>query len=157
MVEAGFDVSVRGGASRRQCAPGTEALLSGAEAHDWYSFTTPRCLVTPGQINQLIDACQHDAVSGLLAHKPPDTEKRRHVETCRAESPPPLDRRSDKWLAQNAADVLHGPLMLAPALAGASVDEPPSKCWAHPRLVLAAQNSTGDVPGRFALAEATLP
>jgi len=35
-----------------------------------------RCLITPGQIDTLIDACQGDAVGGLLALKLPDTLKR---------------------------------------------------------------------------------
>lgn len=68
----------------------------GAEPNDWVLVhDAARCLVTPTQINQLIDACLHDPVGGLLAHKLPDTLKAgangRVVHTV---------PREDKWLAQ---------------------------------------------------------
>ena len=45
-------------------------LTQGAQAYDWVLVhDAARCLITPAQIDALIDACQHDAVGGLLALK----------------------------------------------------------------------------------------
>ena len=41
----------------------------GAQAHDWVLVhDAARCLVTPSQIDALIDSCLDDPVGGLLAH-----------------------------------------------------------------------------------------
>ena len=56
---------------------GLRALLQrGAQAQDWVLVhDAARCLVTPEQIDALIDACLGDDVGGLLAHKLADTLK----------------------------------------------------------------------------------
>ncbi|MGH8859196.1 MAG: 2-C-methyl-D-erythritol 4-phosphate cytidylyltransferase, partial [Polaromonas sp.] len=77
--EKSFEVAACGGASRADSVRnGLEALVSsGAGVRDWVLVhDAARCLVTAAQINQLIDACEHDEVGGLLAHKLPDTLKR---------------------------------------------------------------------------------
>jgi 2-C-methyl-D-erythritol 4-phosphate cytidylyltransferase len=74
------------------CAAGA----NGASCTDWVLVhDAARCLITPEQIDALIDACQADAVGGLLALKLPDTLKR-EVQGRVAQT---VDR-SDKWLAQ---------------------------------------------------------
>ena len=93
-----FEVADCGGASRAESVRSGLAVLlaSGAQPGDWVLVhDAARCLVTPGQIKRLMDACEHDAVGGLLAHKLPDTLK------CGADGRVcgTLDR-SDKWLAQ---------------------------------------------------------
>jgi 2-C-methyl-D-erythritol 4-phosphate cytidylyltransferase len=162
MAEAGFDVSACGGASRADSVrQGLEALLKGgAEAHDWVLVhDAARCLVTPGQINQLIDACQHDAVGGLLAHKLPDTLKSEGTLERKGRVAATLDR-SDKWLAQTPQMFRIGLLMQALALAGASVTDESSAIemlGLAPRLVAgSAQNFKVTYPEDFALAEAIL-
>lgn len=56
---------------------GLRALIErGARELDWVLVhDAARCLVTPEQIDALIDACAHDGVGGLLAHKLADTLK----------------------------------------------------------------------------------
>jgi 2-C-methyl-D-erythritol 4-phosphate cytidylyltransferase len=56
---------------------GLKAMLTqGAQESDWVLVhDAARCLITPAQINALIDACQHDPVGGLLALPLPDTLK----------------------------------------------------------------------------------
>ena len=73
-----------------------ELLQSGASEDDWVLVhDAARCLIRPAFINELIDACQHDAVGGLLAMPLPDTlktaEHARVIGTV---------ERGDKWLAQ---------------------------------------------------------
>ena len=100
MVSPGgsFFVAPCGGSTRAASVLNglTYLVQQGAEPEDWaLVHDAARCLVTPAQINALIDACSHDAVGGLLAHKLADTLK---AETDgRVAST--LDR-SDKWLAQ---------------------------------------------------------
>ncbi len=78
---------------------------AGAVAPDWVLVhDAARCLVTPEQIDALIDACEDDAVGGLLALKLPDTLK---AETDGRVSAT-LDR-SDKWLAQTPQMFRIGP------------------------------------------------
>ncbi|MBP8146328.1 MAG: 2-C-methyl-D-erythritol 4-phosphate cytidylyltransferase, partial [Inhella sp.] len=67
-----------GGATRAESVlNGLEHLLAhGVRAQDWVLVhDAARCLVTPAQINALIDACQGDAVGGLLALPLADTLK----------------------------------------------------------------------------------
>jgi 2-C-methyl-D-erythritol 4-phosphate cytidylyltransferase len=73
-----FETSRTGGATRAESvlAGLRELLKQGAHDTDWVLVhDAARCLVTPEQINALIDACQDDAVGGLLAHKLADTLK----------------------------------------------------------------------------------
>jgi 2-C-methyl-D-erythritol 4-phosphate cytidylyltransferase len=147
-----------GGATRAQSvANGLDHLLTqGAQADDWVLVhDAARCLITPEQINSLIDACQDDAVGGLLAHKLPDTLKReaggRVAQT--------LDR-GDKWLAQTPQMFRLGLLRRALAQAGDQVTDESSAIEAlglAPKLVAgSAQNFKVTYPEDFALAEAVL-
>ncbi|WP_426144899.1 2-C-methyl-D-erythritol 4-phosphate cytidylyltransferase [Polaromonas sp. DSR2-3-2] len=157
-----FDVAACGGASRADTVrQGLDALLqAGAEIGDWVLVhDAARCLVTPGQINQLIDACQHDAVGGLLAHKLPDTLKSEGTLDRSGRVAVTLER-SDKWLAQTPQMFRIGMLMQALVLAGAAVTDESSAIemlGLAPRLVAgSAQNFKVTYPEDFALAEAIL-
>ena len=71
-------VAACGGSTRAKTVlNGLNALRDqGAHADDWVLVhDAARCLVTPAQIDALIDACQDDPVGGLLALKLPDTLK----------------------------------------------------------------------------------
>jgi 2-C-methyl-D-erythritol 4-phosphate cytidylyltransferase len=91
-------VVVDGGGDTRAAtvANGLAVLRSlGAGDEDWVLVhDAARCLVTPAQITQLIEACAQDPVGGLLALKLPDTLKQAQEDRVAAT----LDR-SDKWLA----------------------------------------------------------
>jgi 2-C-methyl-D-erythritol 4-phosphate cytidylyltransferase len=114
-----------------------------------------RCLVTLEQINALIDACQHDAVGGLLALRLPDTLKQelggRVAQTV---------DRTDKWLAQTPQMFRVGALQQALRAAGDAVTDESSALeamGAHPLLIDgSAQNIKVTYPADFALAEAVL-
>ncbi|MFT3717697.1 2-C-methyl-D-erythritol 4-phosphate cytidylyltransferase [Pseudorhodoferax sp.] len=88
-----------GGASRAlSVRNGLRALVAhGAADDDWVLVhDAARCLVTPDQIEALIDACAGDPVGGLLAHRLPDTLKQEDGASRVAATLP----RADKWLAQ---------------------------------------------------------
>lgn len=155
---AAVQVANCGGATRAaSVANGLDQLLQqGAEAEDWVLVhDAARCLITPAQISQLIEACEGDAVGGLLAHKLPDTLKReeggRVAET--------LDR-SDKWLAQTPQMFRLGVLRQALAQVGAQVTDESSaiEAMGHKPLLVpgSAQNFKVTYPEDFALAEAVL-
>ena len=155
---ASFLIADCGGATRAASVlNGLKWLLRGAaRAPDWVLVhDAARCLVTPAQIEGLIDACEHDAVGGLLAHKLPDTLKReaggRAVAT--------IDR-GDKWLAQTPQMFRIGPLVRALEAAGTAVTDEAGAMEAAglmPRLVPgSAQNFKVTYPEDFALAEAVL-
>ena len=153
-----FDVADCGGASRADSVRnGLEALVNaGAGADDWVLVhDAARCLITAAQINQLIDACEHDEVGGLLAHKLPDTLKREAGGRVAAT----IDR-SDKWLAQTPQMFRIGTLSRALAAAGGGVTDESSAIEAlglAPKLVPGnAQNFKVTYPEDFALAEAIL-
>ena len=131
-------------------------LTLGADASDWVLVhDAARCLVTPAQINTLIDACTPDSVGGLLAHKLPDTLKREVNGRVAAT----LDR-SDKWLAQTPQMFRLGALRAALLQAGDQVTDEASAMEAmglQPLLVPgSAQNFKVTYPDDFALAEAVL-
>jgi 2-C-methyl-D-erythritol 4-phosphate cytidylyltransferase len=158
LPERSFEVAACGGASRAASVRnGLAALLhAGAAPHDWVLVhDAARCLVSAAQINQLIDACEHDAVGGLLAHKLPDTLKREAGGRVAAT----LDR-SDKWLAQTPQMFRIGTLMQALDAAGSAVTDESSAIEAlglAPKLVAgSAQNFKVTYPEDFALAEAML-
>jgi len=153
-----FEVVGIGGATRAQSVlAGLHALLErGAQPHDWVLVhDAARCLVTPGQINTLIDTCQDDAVGGLLAHQLADTLKA--AQSGRVAST--VDR-SDKWLAQTPQMFRLGLLTQALEQAGDAVTDESSALEAmglQPRLVQAsAQNFKVTYAEDFALAEAIL-
>ena len=157
-----YSVAACGGASRAETVGnGLKALQElGASAQDWVLVhDAARCLVTPQLIDTLIDACEHDAVGGLLAHKLPDTLKTATVGPEGVRVAETVDR-SDKWLAQTPQMFRIGRLQQALHKAGAEVTDEASAMEAlglHPRLVPGgAQNFKVTYPEDFALAEAIL-
>lgn len=156
--DATYLIAACGGSTRASSVfNGLSFLLeNGAAARDWVLVhDAARCLITPGQINALIDACAADAVGGLLAHKLPDTLK----SELGGRVAGTLDR-SDKWLAQTPQMFRLGPLMDALQQAGDKVTDESSAMEAmglHPLLVPgSAQNFKVTYPEDFALAEAVL-
>ena len=151
-----------GGPSRADsvCNGLAHLLAHGAQAHDWVLVhDAARCLVTPAQIDALIDACREDPVGGLLALPLADTLKR--AEDGRVAAT--LDR-GDKWLAQTPQMFRIGPLAAALRLAlqadaAAITDEASAMEAAGHRPLLvrgSAQNFKVTYPEDFALAEAIL-
>lgn len=88
----------------------------GAADHDWVLVhDAARCLLQPAWVDRLIDACQHDAVGGLLALPLADTLKTEDpVQPGRAHG---TLNRSGKWAAQTPQmfrlDALHRALQAA--------------------------------------------
>ena len=157
-------VSDNGGPTRAQSVRnGLHDLFEqGARRQDWVLVhDAARCLVTPSQIDALIDACQHDTVGGLLAHKLPDTLKQEGAERGRVAATLP---REDKWLAQTPQMFRIGVLSQAldAALAGDTslLTDEASAIEAQglaPRLVPgSALNFKVTYPEDFALAEQVL-
>lgn len=136
---------------------GLQALLdSGADDSDWVLVhDAARCLITPAQIDQLLDACLEDEVGGLLAWPLPDTLKVAQAGRVAATLP-----RADKWLAQTPQMFRIGSLIEALELAGDAVTDESSAIEAmglSPKLVLgSAQNFKVTYPEDFALAHALL-
>jgi 2-C-methyl-D-erythritol 4-phosphate cytidylyltransferase len=131
-------------------------LAQGADAQDWVLVhDAARCLVTPTQINALIDACLPDAVGGILALKLPDTLKRE----ANGRVAQTVDR-SDKWLAQTPQMFRLGSLRAALQAAGDAVTDEASaiELAGHAPLLVegSAQNFKVTYPQDFALAEAVL-
>lgn len=147
-----------GGATRAASVANGLAHLRGLGARDddWVLVhDAARCLITPAQIEHLIEACAGDAVGGLLALPLPDTLKResngRVAETL---------ARADKWLAQTPQMFRLGQLAQALARAGEQVTDEASAIEVlgqAPLLVAgSAQNFKVTYPEDFALAEALL-
>jgi 2-C-methyl-D-erythritol 4-phosphate cytidylyltransferase len=146
---------------------GLNSLLEhGATASDWVLVhDAARCLVTPEQINALIDACKDDAVGGLLALPLPDTLKSEQAgQTGRVAE---TLGRSDKWLAQTPQMFRIGALIDALSAAGdlsdasnALITDESSAMERQghsPKLVRgSSQNFKVTYPEDFALAEAVL-
>ena len=157
-VEAPVLIAKCGGNTRAASVlNGLFALLErGASPTDWVLVhDAARCLITPQQIEMLIDACAQDAVGGLLALKLPDTLKREQggrVQTT-------VDRH-DKWLAQTPQMFRIGMLQHALQQAGDSVTDESSalEFMGHSPLLVegSAQNFKVTYPQDFALAEAVL-
>jgi len=151
-------IAACGGSTRASSVfNGLNALLErGAVPTDWVLVhDAARCLITPAQIDTLIDACHHDPVGGLLALKLPDTLKReaggRVAQTV---------ERGDKWLAQTPQMFRIGALMEALTAAGDAVtDESSAMEWVGQAPLLvegSAQNFKVTYPQDFALAGAVL-
>ena len=136
---------------------GLKALKDiGASDTDWVLVhDAARCLITPELINKLIDACEQDAVGGLLALPLPDTLKMGMTGRVAAT----LDR-SDKWLAQTPQMFRIGTLREALVMTGERVTDESSAIEAmglSPKLVPgSAQNFKVTYPEDFALAQAVL-
>lgn len=153
-----FAVVACGGASRaRTVANGLTALAErGASADDWVLVhDAARCLVTPGRIDALIDACLDDAVGGLLAQPLADTLKAAHGDRVHSTL-----QRQDRWLAQTPQMFRLGLLADALQQAGDAVTDEAGAIEAlglQPRLVPGgAQNFKVTWPEDFALAAAVL-
>jgi 2-C-methyl-D-erythritol 4-phosphate cytidylyltransferase len=163
-AQEAWSVTDCGGATRAASVTnGLTALLAqGAQLADWVLVhDAARCLVTPAQINTLIDACGDDAVGGLLALKLPDTLKQQGSgdSSVDARVAGTLSR-DDKWLAQTPQMFRLGVLQRALLNAGTQVTDESSALEAMgmaPRLVSgSAQNFKVTYPEDFALAEAVL-
>jgi 2-C-methyl-D-erythritol 4-phosphate cytidylyltransferase len=157
-LSAQYLIANYGGATRAETVfNGLNFLLQqGAEPGDWVLVhDAARCLVTPAQINALIDACQADPVGGLLAHRLADTLKAELDGRVAA-----TVARSDKWLAQTPQMFRIGMLRQALQAAGPQVTDESSAMEAmgwQPLLVPgSARNFKVTYPEDFALAEALL-
>jgi len=140
---------------------GLEHLLAqGVHPDDWVLVhDAARCLVTPAQIDALIDACEGDAVGGLLALPLADTLK-----NAAGERVAQTVDRSGKWLAQTPQMFRVG--ALADALRRTLKDDPSAitdessameAVGLQPKLVRgSAQNFKVTYPEDFALADAIL-
>jgi 2-C-methyl-D-erythritol 4-phosphate cytidylyltransferase len=155
---ASFSIAPCGAATRAgSVLNGLKQLLGqGAQVHDWVLVhDAARCLVTPQQITHLIDACEDDAVGGLLALPLPDTLKQAQQGRVGA-----TVERSDKWLAQTPQMFRIGQLRQALEQAGENVTDESSAIEAMglaPKLVTgSAQNFKVTYPEDFALAETVL-
>ena len=131
-------------------------LNHGAAPTDWILVhDAARCLITPQQINRLIDACLGDPVGGLLAQPLADTLK-----TSVGGRVTSTLERGDKWLAQTPQMFRIGPLIDALRAAGDQVTDEASAMEAQglqPLLVAgSAQNFKVTYPDDFALAQAVL-
>ncbi len=151
-------VEACGGATRAlSVANGLDALLQrGAALSDWVLVhDAARCLITPTQINSLIDACVDDVIGGLLALPLPDTLKAAKDGRVAATL-----ERSDKWLAQTPQMFRLGELKSALLAAGDAVtDESSAMEFMGQRPLLvegSAQNFKVTYPPDFALAESVL-
>lgn len=151
-----------GGATRAESVfNGLQALREqGADAHDWVLVhDAARCLVTPAQVDALIDACWNDAVGGLLALPLPDTLKAETGGRVAA-----TVERADKWLAQTPQMFRLGALQAALAatapggFAGVTDEASAMEMAGHRPLLVrgSAQNFKVTYPEDFALAEAVL-
>lgn len=151
-----------GGATRAESVfNGLQALRDqGTAASDWVLVhDAARCLVTPAQVDALIDACWADPVGGLLALPLPDTLKAeaagRVVVTV---------ERAGKWLAQTPqmfrVGALHAALAstAASGFAGVTDEASAMELAGHQPLLVrgSAQNFKVTYPEDFALAEAVL-
>jgi len=136
---------------------GLAALLAqGASLHDWVLVhDAARCLITPEQINALIDACLADAVGGLLALPLPDTLKQAAAGRVAATL-----ERADKWLAQTPQMFRIGALQSALHTVGDAVTDESSamEAMGHAPLLVqgSAQNFKVTYPQDFALAHSVL-
>jgi 2-C-methyl-D-erythritol 4-phosphate cytidylyltransferase len=153
-----FEAVPQGGATRADSVlAGLKHLLAtGADVRDWVLVhDAARCLVTPAQINALIDTCSDDEVGGLLALKLADTLKAEaHLRVTKTVE------RADKWLAQTPQMFRLGTLVKALEQMGSQVTDESSAIEGlglAPKLVAASShNFKVTYPEDFALAEAIL-
>ncbi|MDP2262018.1 MAG: 2-C-methyl-D-erythritol 4-phosphate cytidylyltransferase [Hydrogenophaga sp.] len=156
------DVVPCGGDSRAASVfNGLDWLLDqGAQPHDWVLVhDAARCLVTPEEVNALLDACWADAVGGLLALPLPDTLK-----AGRDGRVASTVDRSDKWLAQTPQMFRLGALREALAtrastgFQGVTDEASAMEMAGHSPLLVrgSARNFKVTYPEDFALAESIL-
>jgi 2-C-methyl-D-erythritol 4-phosphate cytidylyltransferase len=148
-----------GGASRAESVLGGLAELRwrGATDEDWVLVhDAARCLLRPEWVDALIDACEHDAVGGLLAQPIADTLKAGDAEGRVSAT---VDRR-DKWAAQTPQMFRLGLVERALTAMGAVATDEASAVEAlglAPRLVRASiANFKVTWPEDFKLAAALL-
>ncbi len=142
---------------------GLQALRArGVADSDWVLVhDAARCLLQPAWVDRLIDACQHDAVGGLLALPLADTLKAEAAEAPgRIATTVP---RSGKWAAQTPQMFRLGPLLQALQAADAAGAEITDEASALERLGLAPRLVPGELenlkvtwPADFALARRLL-
>ncbi len=157
--QAAWEVADCGGATRAHSVFNGLAHLraGGAPDSDWVLVhDAARCLVTPGLVDALIDACLDDAVGGLLALPLPDTLKRaqdgRSAQTL---------AREGLWLAQTPQmfrlGALHAALQAraADGFAGLTDEASAMEAAGHRPLLVrgSAHNLKVTWPEDFALAE----
>lgn len=158
VLSAPFCVADCGGATRAESVKnGLDRLFElGADRRDWVLVhDAARCLVTPAQIETLIDACMHDSVGGLLALPLADTLK----QEAHGRVATTLER-GGKWLAQTPQMFRLGMLLEALERSGAQVTDEACALEAagHAPLLVpgSMQNFKVTWPEDFALAEAVL-
>lgn len=161
-AQPGLFVVGCGGATRAHSVLGGLRALRqrGARAHDWVLVhDAARCLVTPEQIDALIDACLPDAVGGLLAHQLADTLKSALAGPGGTRVCATVER-SDKWLAQTPQMFRIGALQEAIERVGGAVTDEAGAMEAmglQPLLVPgSALNFKVTYPQDFVLAQAVL-
>jgi 2-C-methyl-D-erythritol 4-phosphate cytidylyltransferase len=144
-----------GGASRAESVLGGLAELrrQGVADDDWVLVhDAARCLLRPEWVDALIDACQHDAVGGLLAQPIADTLKAGDADGRVTAT---VDRR-DKWAAQTPQMFRLGLVERALRAAGRAATDEASAVESQglaPRLVRASvENFKVTWPEDFALA-----
>jgi 2-C-methyl-D-erythritol 4-phosphate cytidylyltransferase / 2-C-methyl-D-erythritol 2,4-cyclodiphosphate synthase len=150
---------VRNGGTTRAAtvANGLSALREhGARDGDWVLVhDAARALIRPEWVDRLIDACQHDAVGGLLALPVADTLK----DEAAGRAVSTVDRRG-KWAAQTPQMFRLGALQNALAQAGDAVTDDASAIEASgqaPKLVMGdPANIKITWPEDFARAEGLL-
>ena len=161
--KAAFSIAACGGVTRAESVfNGLNHLLAnGAAPSDWVLVhDAARCLVTPAQIDALIDACLPDGVGGLLALPLSDTLKHAGADG-RVDAT--IDREG-KWLAQTPQMFRIGALRdayaahAASAFAGITDEAIAMEAAGHAPLLVrgSAQNFKVTYPEDFALAEAIL-
>jgi 2-C-methyl-D-erythritol 4-phosphate cytidylyltransferase len=155
-----------GGTSRAESVfNGLSAMRqAGVPDHDWVLVhDAARCLITPEAVTQLIEACRHDPVGGLLALPLPDTLKL-HKQDGQGARVAQTVPREDKWLAQTPQmfrlGALHAALESVAHLGFEGITDESSAMERQglaPRLVPgSAQNLKVTYPADFAFAEAVL-
>ena len=160
---AAFSIAACGGTTRAESVfNGLNHLLAnGAASSDWVLVhDAARCLVTPAQIDALIDACLPDGVGGLLALPLSDTLKHAGADG-RVDAT--IDREG-KWLAQTPQMFRVGALRdayaahAASAFAGITDEASAMEAAGHAPLLVrgSAQNFKVTYPEDFALAQAIL-
>ena len=158
----GYTLAHCGGPTRADTVTGgLHALLAqGAQPHDWVLVhDAARCLVTPAQIERLIQACAHDPVGGLMALRLPDTLKAAVHDADGRDRVVATVERADKWLAQTP-QMFRIATLLQALQSSAEVTDEASAVEAmglRPQLVMgSAHNLKVTYPDDFALAEAVL-
>lgn len=155
-----------GGTSRAESVfNGLSAMRqAGVPDHDWVLVhDAARCLITPEAITQLIEACRHDPIGGLLALPLPDTLKlqKQDGQGARVAQTVP---REDKWLAQTPQmfrlGALHAALASVASRGFEGITDESSAMERQgfaPRLVPGSPlNLKVTYPADFAFAEAVL-